>query len=314
MTKPDILQLGPQSERVNTQIAQDFTVHRYWEASDKPALLSELASRLQHIVTTHHYGPDAEIIRALPELELVASFGAGLDGIDLDAARAAGVSVTNTPNVLNDCVAEITLGLMLALARGIVQADVYTRAGHWALEGPYPLQDELTGKTVGILGLGRIGKEIARRCQVFRMQVIYHGRHQQPDEPYPYYSSLVEMARMCDWLVVVAPGSAETRHLVDAHVLEALGPKGRLVNVGRGATVDEQALVKALKTGRISGAALDVFESEPHPHEELLDMQNVVLSPHAGSATLRTRNAMADLVVANLRAHIAGHPLLSPVV
>lgn len=312
--KPDILQLGPQSDRINHAIAQDFTVHRYWEADNKQALLRDLSDRLRFIVTTHKYGPDASIIRALPKLELVASLGAGLDGIDLDAARAAGVAVTNTPDVLNDCVAELTLGLMIALARGIVQSDGYIRSGRWASDGPMPLQQELTGRTVGILGLGRIGKEIARRCQAFRMQVVYHGRNRQPDEPFPYYADLVEMAKDCDWLVVVAPGSSETHHLVDAAVLTALGSDGCLVNVGRGSTVDEAALVAALQNNQLRGAALDVFEDEPHPHTALLDMPNVVLSPHTGSATVRTRNAMADVVIANLRAHLGGRPMISRVV
>ena len=309
--KPDILQLGPQLDRINNAIAQCFTVHRYWEATDKQALLNDLSDRLRFIVTTHKYGPDAAIIQALPKLELVASFGAGMDGIDLDAAQAAGVIVTNTPNVLNDCVAELTLGLMVALTRNIVQGDAYTRAGRWASDGPMPLQQELTGCTVGILGLGRIGKEIARRCQAFRMHVVYHGRNRQPDEIFPYYANLEDMARDSDWLIVVAPSNSETRHLVNSRVLTALGSDGYLVSVGRGATVDEAALVAALRDKKLRGAALDVFEEEPHPHKALLAMKNVILSPHTGSATFRTRNAMADIVVENLHAHLRGRPLIS---
>jgi len=307
--------MGPAaSPRVPEELEKDFTVHRYWEAEDKPALLASLADRLRFIATVGHQGPDAATIAALPRLELIASFGVGYDGIDVAAARRHGVRVTNTPDVLNDCVAELTVALMLASVRDLVQSDRYVREGRWAREGNYPLQDELTGKTVGILGLGRIGKEIARRLQAFRMQVVYHGRNRQPDEPFPYYADLTEMAQAADWLVVVAPGSAETHHLVDAGVLEALGPGGRLVNVARGMLVDEEALVSALRKGTIRGAALDVFEDEPHPHPDLLDMPNVVLSPHSGSATTRTRNLMADLVIANLRAHLKGDPLKTPVV
>jgi lactate dehydrogenase-like 2-hydroxyacid dehydrogenase len=315
VTKPDILQMGPpESQRLPELLAEEFTVHRYWEAADKAALLDGLADRLRYIATVGHQGPDAAVIEALPKLELIASFGVGYNGIDIDAARKRGVRVTNTPDVLNDCVAELTVGLMLALVRDLVQADRYTREGRWASEGPYPLRDELTGKTVGILGLGRIGKEIARRLQVFRMQVVYHGRRQQPDEPYPYYADLAEMARAVDWLVVIAPGTPETRHIVNATTFEALGPEGRLVNVGRGMLVDEAALVDALKAERIKGAALDVFEDEPNPDPRLLDLRNVVLVPHVGSATTRTRTAMAELVMVNLRAHLRGESLKSPVV
>jgi lactate dehydrogenase-like 2-hydroxyacid dehydrogenase len=315
LTKPDILQMGPpESQRIPELLAEEFTVHRYWEAADKAALLDGLADRLRYIAPSGHHGPDAAVIEALPKLELIASFGVGYDGIDIDAAQKRSVRVTNTPDVLNDCVAELTLGLMLALVRDLVQADRYTREGRWASEGPYPLQDELTGKTVGILGLGRIGKEIARRLQVLRMQVVYHGRRRQPDEPYPYYADLNEMARAVDWLVVIAPGTPETRHIVDAATFEALGPEGRLVNVGRGTLVDEAALVDALKAGQIKGAALDVYGDEPNPDPRLFDFRNVVLVPHVGSATTRTRTAMAELVMANLRAHLRGDPLKSPVV
>lgn len=309
--KPDILQLGPQADRITEQVARDFTIHRYWEAADKRALLNGMADRLEYIVTSHQYGPDAALIRALPRLRLIASMGAGLDGIDLVAARAAGVAVTNTPDVLNDCVAELTLGLMIALARGLVAGDRFVRDGRWGNGEKFPLQSELAGKTVGILGLGRIGKEIARRCQVFRMQVVYHGRNRQAEVPFRYHADLTRMAEECDWLVAVAPGGDETRHLVNAAVLDALGPRGCLVNVGRGSSIDEAALVEALLKGRLGGAALDVFATEPRPHDALLHMPNVVLSPHAGSATQRTRDAMADLVVENLRAQLAGRPLLS---
>lgn len=315
MSKPDILQMGPPpSKKLPGELEKAFTVHRYWEADDKPGLLASLAGRLRYIATTGHQGPDAEVIAALPNLELIASFGVGYDGVDVKAAKAHGVSVTNTPDVLNDCVAELTVALMLALSRDLVNTDRYTREGRWEKEGSYPLRDELTGRTVGILGLGRIGKEIARRLQVFRMQVVYHGRNRQPDEPFPYYASLRDMAEASDWIVVIAPGSAETRHLVDAGILDALGPEGRIVNVARGLLIDEKALVRALKENRIKGAALDVFEDEPRPDPELLALPNVVLSPHAGSATTRTRDLMADLVMANLRAHLAGDPLKTPVV
>ncbi|ARO15886.1 2-hydroxyacid dehydrogenase (plasmid) [Ketogulonicigenium robustum] len=304
----------PASEKLGDDLAARFNVIRWWEAEDKPALLAKLAGHLQLIATTGHSGPDADVIAALPKLQLIASFGVGYDGIDIAAARQHGVKVTNTPDVLNDCVAELALGLMIALARDMVNADQYTRAGRWARDGNYPFQDELTGKVVGILGLGRIGKEIARRAQAFRMQVVYHGRSAQVDEPYRYYPDLVQMARDVDWLVVIAPSAAGTHHLVDAAVLDALGRDGRLINVARGSLVDEAALVAALQNGTIKGAGLDVFEDEPRPNPALLTLSNVILSPHAGTATHRTRRIMGDLVMANLEAHLRGDPLRSPVV
>ncbi|MEO1276951.1 MAG: 2-hydroxyacid dehydrogenase, partial [Pseudomonadota bacterium] len=230
-----------------------------------------------------------------------------LAGRDVDGV------VSNTPDVLNDAMAEITLGLIVALCRRIPQADAYVRAGRWASEGGFGLTGELTGKRLGILGLGRIGKEIARRAQAFKMEVVYHGRSRQADQPFPYYASLEEMARDVDWLVVIAPGTAETKGIVSRQVLEALGPEGHLVNVARGGLVDQEALVEMLASKAIAGAALDVFADEPQVPEALWSLDNVVLSPHQGSATTKTRTAMGDLVVRNLAAHFAGDPLLTPV-
>jgi lactate dehydrogenase-like 2-hydroxyacid dehydrogenase len=215
--------------------------------------------------------------------------------------------------VLNDAVAELTIGLMLALSRRIVEADRYVRAGKWP-GGNFPFARELNGKTVGILGLGRIGKEIAARAQAMKMRVVYHGRHKQADEPFVYYSDLGEMARDADWLVVIAPGGKGTEKIVSRKVLEALGPAGFLVNMARGSLIDEVAMVEMLQAGRLGGAALDVFEKEPQVPEALFGLDNVVLSPHQGSATQQTRSKMGALVVANLDAHFAGAPLPSAVV
>jgi lactate dehydrogenase-like 2-hydroxyacid dehydrogenase len=209
--------------------------------------------------------------------------------------------------------AELTLGLMIALCRRIPQTDAYVRAGRWA-EANYALTGELTGRRAGILGLGRIGKEVARRLQAFRMEVVYHGRTRQPDQPYPYFEDLEAMARAVDWLVVIAPGTAQTKGIVSRAVMEALGPEGHLVNVARGSLVDEPAMIELLAAGRLGGAALDVFADEPRVPEALRALDNVVLSPHQGSATHKTRRAMGDLVVRNLAAHFAGDPLLTPVV
>jgi lactate dehydrogenase-like 2-hydroxyacid dehydrogenase len=309
--KPEIVQIGPMMPHVEAALEAAYTVHRYWQAPDKAALAAEIGGRVR-AAATNGTAPRA-VIEALPKLEMISSFGVGYDGVDVAACRARGVRLTNTPDVLNDAVAEVTLGLMIALCRRIPQADAYVRAGKW-LSGNYGLTAELTGARVGILGLGRIGKEIARRCQAFKMRVAYHGRHQQRYEPFEYYPSLVGMARDVDWLVVIAPGSAETRGIVSREVMEALGPKGCLVNVARGSLVDEAALVELLQAGKLGGAALDVFEDEPRVPEALFAMDNVVLAPHQGSATRKTRQAMGDLVMDNLAAFFAGAPLLTPVV
>ncbi|BDA84908.1 D-2-hydroxyacid dehydrogenase [Aureimonas sp. SA4125] len=312
MERRELLMVGPLASAATTEIEKDVIVHRYWEAEDKPALLAEIADRATLVATSGHYGCSAEIMEALPKLELIASFGVGYDAVDITAAKRHNIRVTNTPDVLNDCVAEMTLALMLAACHRIPQADRYVRDGLWP-SGNFPLTPELTGRTVGILGLGRIGKEIARRLQVLKMHVVYHGRQRQEHEPFPYYADLVAMARDVDWLVVIAPGSASTTGIVSREVMQALGPEGTLVNMARGSLVDEPAMVELLATGALGGAALDVFADEPNVPAELLGLPNVVLSPHQGSATHKTRAAMAAVVVANLRAHMRGDPLVSPV-
>ncbi|HEY9009664.1 MAG TPA: 2-hydroxyacid dehydrogenase [Devosia sp.] len=306
----EILQTHKLLESCEQALAERYTVHKLHEADDKDALIAEVAGSVRGIAGGN-VGP--ELMDRLPKLEIIANFGVGYDTIDTKAARERNIRVTNTPNVLNDAMAEIAIGLMVALARRLPQADQHVRQGKWP-RGNFPLQSELNGKTLGILGLGRIGKEIATRAQAMKMRVVYHGRHRQPLEPYVYYSKLVDMARDVDWLLIVAPGGKGTDGLVSREVLEALGPEGFLVNLGRGTIVDEAALVELLKSGGIKGAALDVFENEPNVPEALFALDNVVLSPHQGSATHQTRRQMGDLVVANLHAHFAGEPLLSAVV
>lgn len=310
--KPEILMPGPMLQSCMDALADACVVHRLWEAPDPAAMLAEVAPRVRAIATAK--GCDAGLIAALPKLELIASFGVGYDSVDVAAAQARGVRVTNTPDVLNDAVAELTIGLMVALARRLPQSDAYVRAGRWAREGAMPLTRQLTGSKAGILGLGRIGKEIARRLEAMRVEVSYHGRAEQIGQPYRYYPDLAAMARDVDWLVVIAPATPQTIGVVDRNVLSALGPEGHLVNVARGSLVDEAALVDLLGTGALGGAALDVFADEPHPTPALLAMENVVLAPHIGSATHHTRWAMGDVVVRNIAAHFAGKPLISPVV
>ena len=306
----DILQTHKLLASCEAALAARYTVHKLHEAADKDALLAAIRDRVRGIAGGY-VGP--ELMDKLPKLEIIANFGVGYDSIDTAAARARHICVTNTPNVLDDAVAEITIGLMIALARRIPQTDRYVRDGKW-LKSAYPLLTELNGKTVGILGLGRIGKEIATRAQAMRMRVVYHGRSRQPDMPYIYYDKLIDMARDVDWLVIIAPGGKATEKIVSRQVLEALGPEGFLVNMARGTLVDEPALVDLLQSGRLGGAALDVFEKEPQVPEALFALDNVVLSPHQGSATHQTRNKMGALVVANLDAHFAGEPLPSRVV
>ena len=314
MAKPDCLLMSPINDHLQGRLNEIATVHRYWEAGDGEAMLEQLAPTVRSVVTGGGTGCPAEVIRALPNLDLIASFGVGYDAIDVDAARAAGVRVTNTPDVLNDCVAEVALALMLGLCHRVPQSDRYVREGRWEREGNMPLTAELTGRSVGILGLGRIGKTIASRLQAMKMRVVYHGRTEQPDEPYTYYGDLEAMARDVDWMVLVAPGTRETEGIVSRGVMSALGPEGHLVNVSRGSLVDEPALIELLETGALGGAALDVFASEPGVPERLRRLENVVLMPHQGSASHKTRRAMGDLVIANLQAQMRGDPLLTPVV
>ena len=249
----------------------------------------------------------------LPSLEMVSIMGVGYDGVDVATALTRSVVVTHTPNVLNDEVADLAIGLMLSVARRIPQADQYVRSGRWATEGAMPLARKVSGARLGIVGLGRIGQAIADRAAAFGMSIAYTARSAKPGLAYQFYASALALAAEVDFLVVITPGGAGTFHMINAEVLKALGSKGYLINVARGSVVDEAALVDALQKGVIAGAGLDVFEKEPHPLEALRKLDNVVLTPHMASATRETRQAMADLAVANLQAHFAGRPALSPV-
>lgn len=311
MSAHDVLITNKLLQSCEDALAARYTVHRLYEQADREGFLAELGPRIRAIAAG---AVDKALMDKLPNLEMISNFGVGYDAIDTATAKARNIRVTNTPGVLNDAMAEISIGLMISLARRLPQADRYVRAGQWVEKGAFPLQSELTGKTAGIVGLGRIGKEIASRCQAMKMRVIYYGRRKQPNVPYVYYDDLAEMARDTDWLVVITPGGSETAALIDRPVLEALGPQGYLVNMARGSVVDEPVLVDMLASGGIAGAALDVFADEPNVPSALLELDNVVLSPHQGSATHQTREAMGALVVANLEAYFAGDPLLTPVV
>ncbi|MBS7696082.1 MULTISPECIES: 2-hydroxyacid dehydrogenase [unclassified Chelatococcus] len=302
---------APLQPIVAKSLSGRFTVHNLWEAADKDALLADLAGRVRGVVAGS--AVDAALIDKLPALEIISSFGVGYDKIDAAHAAKKGVLVTNTPDVLSDEVADLALGLLLSTVRQLPQADRYLRAGHW-LEKAYPLTATLAGRKVGILGLGRIGKAIAKRCEAFNLPVAYHGRRPQADVPYQYFDSLVGLAKAVDILIVVIPGGSETDKIVNAEVLAALGPTGILINVARGTVIDEKALIKALADGTIQSAGLDVFEKEPHVPAELIAMDHVVLLPHVGSATHYTRDAMGQLVVDNIVSWFAGKGPVTPVV
>ena len=312
MTKPDLLMTGPMMQMIQDQLAQRFTLHKLWLAEDKEAMLRQLAPSVSAIASGSHVPCDPALMGRFPGLKIVSSFGVGYDHVDAAWAGKNGIVVTNTPDVLNEEVADTALGLLLCTVRQFPQTDRYLRAGKW-LEKPYPLTGTLRDRKVGILGLGRIGKAIAKRLDAFGVPVVYHGRTEQKDVAYRYYPSLVEMAKDVNVLLIVAPGGASTHRIVNAEVLKALGPDGILINVGRCSVVDEPALVEALKTKTILSAGLDVFEDEPRVPAELIGMDHVVLFPHVGSASVHTRNAMAQLVVDNLVSFADGKGPLTPV-
>lgn len=275
------------------------------------SLLQEHGPRVQAVVTSAAMGIDAAMLAELPNLKVISSFGVGLDKLPLAAAAQRGIAVGYTPDVLNDCVADLGFGLLLDVMRRITYADLFLRRGSWAAGQVLPLSRKVSGARLGILGMGRIGQTIAKRATGFDMEVRYHTRRPVAEAPWPHVESLMELASWCDALMVIVSGGPETRHLVNADVLEALGPKGFMVNVSRGSVVDELALIRALKSGRIAGAGLDVFEDEPHVPAELMNLEQVVLQPHVASATQETRAAMAQRVWDNLETFFATGRLVS---
>jgi lactate dehydrogenase-like 2-hydroxyacid dehydrogenase len=256
---------------------------------------------------------DGKLMDALPKLEIISNFGVGVDAINLDDAKKRGIIVTNTPDVLNQCVADTALALILNTVRKFPQSEVYLRGGNWASRGPYPLTTSIGGKTLGVLGLGRIGEAIAERAAACGMKIRYHNRSRK-DVPYPYDPDPVTLARNSDVLIVVTPATAETSRIINARVLDALGPDGYLVNIARGSVVDEPVLLRYLQEKKIGGAGLDVYVDEPRVPPEFFTLDNAVLFPHVGSATVETRKAMGDLQIENLRLHFAGKPVRTRVV
>ncbi len=310
MSKPEIVAIAPLPGFLAKPLHENFTVHDLHGAADteaRRALIARIAPTTRGMVAFGGSQLAPDQLANLPHLEVISVMGVGYDGMPLTACADANVKVTNTPEVLNDEVADTAVALTLMTCRQFVDAQKFVEAGSW-LKGQYPLQHSLWNKTVGIIGLGRIGKEIADRLRAHKMTVAYFGRNKQ-DVPYTYYGNLAEMACDVDVLIAITPGGAATRHMVNAEVLEALGPTGFFINVARGSVVDEVALVAAIESGGIAGAGLDVFDDEPKVPEALFNRPNVVLLPHVASATHETRQAMADLCVENLVLHFAGKPV-----
>ncbi len=316
MAKPALLMTGEMMPLIMNGCDAVFEVHRLWQAADREALLKQVAPDIRAICTGGHTGvkTDDALMGRFPNLKIVGNFGVGYDSVDAAAAARRGVIVTNTPDVLTEEVADTTLGLLLNTVREFSRAEKWLRDGRWAADGDYRLTPaSLRDRSVGIAGLGRIGKAIARRVEAFGVPVSYYGRKAQPGVSYRYYSDLVAMARDVDTLIVVTPGGPDTHNLIDASVLNALGPRGILINISRGSVVDETALIEALRTKTILAAGLDVFLNEPRINPAFLQLDNATLLPHVGSASQYTRNAMGQLVMDNLIAFAEGKPPTTPV-
>ena len=309
--KTDLLVVGPMYPPTLAALDAAYTTHKLWLAPQRDALLASVADRIVAASTSGARGMDAATMDKLPKLKLIAHFGVGVDSLDIDAAKKRGITVTNTPDVLNADVADLAIALLLAAVRRIPAGDRYVRSGSW-LKGSMPLSETIQGKTLGIIGLGRIGREIARRAEAFNLKIAYQGPNRKNDVSWPYFADPVALAKEVDFIVAACPGGEATRGIVSRAVIEALGPKGVFVNISRGTVADETALVQALQEGKLGGAGLDVFADEPRVPEALFAMDNVVLQPHVGSATHPTRLAMGQLVVDNLAAFFAKKPLLTP--
>ena len=311
MSHIDVLSVTKLSPLLEPQLRAVFNLHDRLHETD-PAAFAKIAPSIRAIAASGESKVPATLIAQLPALEIISVFGVGYDGVDVAAAKARHVMVTHTPNVLNDDVADLAIGLMLAAARQLPAADRYVKEGQWP-KGPMPLARKVSGARLGIVGMGRIGQAIAQRALAFNMSVAYTARSAKANIPHAYYPNATALAAESDYLVVITPGGEGTRKLINAEVLKALGTKGILVNVARGSVVDETALIDALQNGVIGGAGLDVFEAEPNVPEALRALPHVVLAPHIGSATQQTRQAMADLAFNNLKSHFDGHAVHTPV-
>jgi lactate dehydrogenase-like 2-hydroxyacid dehydrogenase len=312
--KPDVLLVGNKKPVIMAGLDGKVTLHPLLDAKDRDAFINSVANKIRAIVVAYTADKvDGAFMQRFPKLEQISSFGVGYDHVDAKWAGEHGIVVTNTPDVLNEEVADTAIGLLLCTLREFPQAERHVRAGKWE-EKYYPLsQATLRGRTIGMVGMGRIGKAIARRLEAFGVPIVYHSRNPQAGVSYKYYPKLVDMARDVDTLMVIVPGGASTQNMINAEVLKALGPQGVVINMARGSVVDEPALIEALKNRTIFSAGLDVVAKEPHVPKELLEMEHIVLFPHLGSASEATRAAMDQLVVDNILAWAAGKPPLTPV-
>lgn len=314
MDKPHILQVGPYPNWDQDPIDVAFHAHRYFEADDKAAFLAEHGPQVRAIATRGELGANAAMIAACPQLEVISVYGVGYDAVDLGACRQRGIRVTNTPDVLTNDVADLGVAMMLVQSRGMIGAETWVRDGSWANRGLYPLQRKVWGRRAGILGLGRIGFEVAKRLAAFDMDIAYSATAPKAGaDGWEFIPDPVALAERSDFLFVTLAASQATRHIVDAKVIEALGPEGMLINISRASNIDEGALLAALEGGRLGSAALDVFEGEPKLNPRFLALPNVLLQPHHASGTIETRKAMGQLLRDNLTAHFAGQPLPTPV-
>ncbi|SIT12330.1 2-hydroxyacid dehydrogenase [Paracoccus saliphilus] len=312
--KPTILQMGAYPEWDEKALNEAYDIRSYYEAADKSVFLSDCGNQVRAIATRGELGASREVIEACPNLELISVYGVGYDAVDLEACRARGVRVTNTPDVLTGDVADLGVAMMLAICRGMIGAEAWVRNGDWARAGNYPLQRRVWGRRAGILGLGRIGHEVGQRLRGFGMEIAYSDIAEKPyASDWTFVPDAVELAGRSDILFVALAASAATRHIVNREVIEALGPEGVLINVSRASNIDEQALIAALQAQRLGAAGLDVFENEPTIDPRFLSLPNVLLQPHQASGTIETRRAMGELMRANLAAHFAGESLPTPV-
>lgn len=309
----DILMTGPYPDWDMGDLEAKYRVHKLWQSEDKDALLSSHAGAIRAIATRGELGASAALMAKLPQLEIVSCYGVGTDAIDLAYARANGIRVTNTPDVLTEDVADIGIGLLLAVARKIPQADAYVRDGSWR-KGNMGLVTRVCGKRLGIVGMGRVGAAVAKRAAAFDCTISYFDNRKRDDLPYTFISDLLELASDSEFLIVTLAGGESTKHMINASILAALGADGIVINISRGSTIDEIALLAALESSAIKGAGLDVFWNEPTIDERFLKLANVVLQPHHASGTVETRKAMGQLVRDNLAAHFGGQALLTPVV
>lgn len=311
MSKPQVLQVGPLSERFNANLAAHYAVTPLWQQANTLAFLQEQGAQFELLVSSARFGCSAAQLACLPNLRAICSFGVGYDPYPLELLRDRGIALSTTPDVLNDCVADLAMGLIIDTARRMSESDRFVRAGNWA-DGAFPLARKVSGKRLGIVGLGRIGEAVVQRASGFAMAVRYHNRKPLAGCPHAYEANLIELARWADFLVLTCPGGASTQHLIGREVLEALGPEGILINVARGSVVDEPALIAALRSGALGGAGLDVYAAEPQVPLALRELDNLVLLPHIGSASEETRLQMEQLVLANLQAFSECGELLTP--